>query len=639
MSNTNETSTNDTNDIEITMTNPMTTSSPTSSINASRENTFSSENEKSLRIALQESSDLTLRVRPTADLYLKTVQVKGDQITKRATIDELFSNQGIQFGRSLSFRGKPSKKTTAENDKTSDKIDGSSDKPVKVKEATKFGMLEGVFARCLLNIWGVIMFLRMGWIVAHAGAWEATSIVVVAMTITTLTTLSLSAICTNGAIQAGGAYFLISRNLGPELGGAIGILFSLANATAVALHLIGFGETLFGLYNGSGDGIPYPPPPEYYGGVVCPCVVRSGVTLCPPKDYLKSLTPLNETMVTPKQIGFITWCGLWDERVIAIISIILLIGIAMVGLEYVVKFQLGLLFLLVFSLGSYFIGTFTHVPREQYAYTGYSDTSLAANVNPQYSGTESWVSLFSVFFPASTGIMAGANISGDLKDAQKAIPKGTLMAVAVSGVTYIMMIWTLAATCTRDGGRGGLYKDNLIMLPIALDWIDSAKVSILIVGGIVASSLSSALAALVGAPRVFQAVCEDPLFPPLKPFAHGVGANNEPIRAYCLTFIIAVGFMMLGDLNTIAPFITNFFMVSYALINWACFQADMSGSPGWRPTWKFYNPSLHNRSAAACRRRGPHERKEGKVASTSGRESSGKEGKWEIKSELQKKKI
>ena len=75
MSNTNETSTNDTNDIEITMTNPMTTSSPTSSINASRENTFSSENEKSLRIALQESSDLTLRVRPTADLYLKTVQV------------------------------------------------------------------------------------------------------------------------------------------------------------------------------------------------------------------------------------------------------------------------------------------------------------------------------------------------------------------------------------------------------------------------------------------------------------------------------------------------------------------------------------------------------------------------------------
>ncbi len=592
MSNTNDT-TSGTKDVEITIQNEI-VSSPQSSISVSKENSFSTDNEKSLRIALQESSDLTLRVRPTADLYLKTVQVKDNTILKRPTMDQLFSNGGNQFGRSLSFREaaaddtdvKPSEGTsTTENGDDNNKTAGQEE-----EEATKFGMLEGVFARCLLNIWGVIMFLRMGWIVAHAGAWEATSIVVVAMTITTLTTLSLSAICTNGTIQAGGAYFLISRNLGPELGGAIGILFSLANATAVALHLIGFGETLFGLYNGSGDGIPYPPPPEYYNGVVCPCVVRSGVRLCPPKDYLKSLTPLNATLVTPKQISFITYCGLWDERVIAIISIILLIGIAMVGLKYVVKFQLGLLFLLVFSLGSYFIGTFTHPAREQYAYTGYSDTSLAANLSPKYAGSESWVSLFSVFFPASTGIMAGANISGDLKDAQKAIPKGTLMAVAVSGVTYILMIWTLAATCTREGGRGGLYSDNLIMLPIALDWIDSAKVSALIVGGIVASSLSSALAALVGAPRVFQAVCEDPLFPPLKPFAHGIGANNEPIRAYCLTFIIAVGFMMLGDLNTIAPFITNFFMVSYALINWACFQADMSGSPGWRPTWKFYNP-------------------------------------------------
>ena len=70
----------------------------------------------------------------------------------------------------------------------------------------------------------------------------------------------------------------------------------------------------------------------------------------------------------------------------------------------------------------------------------------------------------------------------------------------------------------------------------------------------------------------------------------GRGANEEPINAYCLTFVIAVGFMMIGSLNAIAPFITNFFMISYALINFAAFVADMSGSPGWRPTWTFYNP-------------------------------------------------
>ena len=124
---------------------------------------------------------------------------------------------------------------------------------------------------------------------------------------------------------------------------------------------------------------------------------------------------------------------------------------------------------------------------------------------------------------------------------------GTLGAVIVSGVTYIFMIWTLAATCTRSGGRGGLYKDNAIMMPIALDWMEDAKVAPLIVAGIIASSLSSALAALVGAPRVFQAVCKDPLFPSLAKFAEGVGPNEEPVNAYILTFIIAVSFMMIGQ--------------------------------------------------------------------------------------------
>lgn len=97
---------------------------------------------------------------------------------------------------------------------------------IKIQDGkTKFGMFEGVFARCLLNIWGVIMFLRMGWMVGQAGAWEATSIVIVAMTVTVITTLSLSAICTNGTVKSGGAYYLISRTLGPQFGGAIGILF------------------------------------------------------------------------------------------------------------------------------------------------------------------------------------------------------------------------------------------------------------------------------------------------------------------------------------------------------------------------------------------------------------------------------
>ena len=336
---------------------------------------------------------------------------------------------------------------------------------------------------------------------------------------------------------------------------------------------------------------PLPPPPEYYGGVNCGCVTANGVETCA-GDFGAapgSTCCLQHDRPKPPLRGkFPTHCGFWDERLIAILSLTLLISIALVGVEWVVKFQLFLLFLLVASLLSYFIGTFAQPIRDAYAFTGYNYTVLISNMAPDFRGGESWVTLFSVFFPASTGIMAGANISGDLKDAQKAIPVGTLAAVIVSGITYIAMVWTLASICSREGGRGGLFNDFAIMMPASMDWIEESSVAPLIVAGIVASSLSSALAALVGAPRVFQAVCKDPLFPILKPFAKGVGANNEPVNAYCLTFCIAVGFMMIGSLNAIAPFITNFFMISYALINFAAFYSEMSacqdGALPGRPT-------------------------------------------------------
>merc|ERR1719189_528717 len=93
-------------------------------------------------------------------------------------------------------------------------------------EKKKFGTFDGVLARCLLCIWGVIMYLRTGWIVGNAGIWQTIIIMLLASSVTFLTSLSLSAICTNGEVKSGGYYFLISRSLGPEFGGVIGILFA-----------------------------------------------------------------------------------------------------------------------------------------------------------------------------------------------------------------------------------------------------------------------------------------------------------------------------------------------------------------------------------------------------------------------------
>ncbi|OQR75769.1 solute carrier family 12 member 2-like, partial [Tropilaelaps mercedesae] len=108
----------------------------------------------------------------------------------------------------------------------------------------KLGWIQGVFVRVLLNIWGVILFLRLSWVVGQAGIGLTVIIVLLASTVTMLTTLSMSAICTNGEVKGGGTYYMISRSLGPEFGGSIGIIFSLANAVAIAMYVVGFSESV-----------------------------------------------------------------------------------------------------------------------------------------------------------------------------------------------------------------------------------------------------------------------------------------------------------------------------------------------------------------------------------------------------------
>ena len=124
------------------------------------------------------------------------------------------------------------------------------DEAASNKEAgtvVKFGWIKGVLVRCILNIFGVIIFMRISWVVGQAGIGLATVIVLVSSVITVITALSTSAICTNGDVKGGGAYFMISRSLGPEFGGAIGIVFAFANAAGAAMHVIGFAEALTAL--------------------------------------------------------------------------------------------------------------------------------------------------------------------------------------------------------------------------------------------------------------------------------------------------------------------------------------------------------------------------------------------------------
>ncbi|KAJ4938723.1 hypothetical protein JOQ06_003332 [Pogonophryne albipinna] len=106
----------------------------------------------------------------------------------------------------------------------------------------------------------------------------------------------------------------------------------------------------------------------------------------------------------------------------------------------------------------------------------------------------------------------------------------------------------------------------------------------LITAGIFGATLSSALACLVSAPKVFQCLCKDKLYPLIGVFGKGYGRNDEPLRGYFLTYIIAACFILIAELNTIAPIISNFYLCSYCLINFSCFHASITNSPGWRPS-------------------------------------------------------
>uniref|UniRef100_A0A8C2AYK3 Solute carrier family 12 member 10, tandem duplicate 3 n=1 Tax=Cyprinus carpio TaxID=7962 RepID=A0A8C2AYK3_CYPCA len=440
----------------------------------------------------------------------------------------------------------------------------------KVK-LVRFGWVLGVMIRAMLNIWGVIMYLRLPWITSQAGLILTYVIIFMSIIVTTITATSVSAISTNGKIYSGGTYFMISRSLGPELGAPIGLLFAFANAIACALHTVGFSETV--------------------------------------RDLLKDF---KSQMVDDVN----------DVRIIGAITVVVLLCITFAGMAWEAKAQILFFIAIMLSLINYFVGTV--IPpskdKESVGFFGYRGDIFVENLLPSYRGPNGYFfRLFAIFFPAATGILSGVNICGDLKDPTGGIPKGTLLAILWTTLSYLLISVTCAATVVRDAS--GNLNDSLALknfttqcsgLGCKLGWnFDRCEQNrtcshglannlrilttvsgwgILITIGVFAATLSSALGFLVSAPKIFQCLCKDNIYPFIGFFGKGYGKNNEPLRGYCLMFCIAMAFILIGDLNTIAPLISNFFLCSYGLINFSTFHASITKSPGWRPEYHYYSP-------------------------------------------------
>uniref|UniRef100_A0A4W4H8H2 Solute carrier family 12 member 3 n=1 Tax=Electrophorus electricus TaxID=8005 RepID=A0A4W4H8H2_ELEEL len=417
--------------------------------------------------------------------------------------------------------------------------------------------------RCMLNIWGVILYLRLPWITAQAGIGFTWIIILLSSCITGITGLSTSAIATNGKVKGGGTYFLISRSLGPELGGSIGLIFAFANAVAVAMHTVGFAETVQALMQENGS-----------------------------------------TMVNPIN----------DIRIIGVITITCLLAISLAGMEWESKAQVLFFFVIMVSFANYIVGTIIPAPEEKQAkgFFSYKADIFAANFVPDWRGPGgSFFGMFSIFFPSATGILAGANISGDLKASllsqpchrQRSHPlfsaSGSCVVRDASGFVNhtILMSGSDAARCLGTACKFGWDFSECIQNRTCIYGLSNYYQTMsmvsgfapLIAAGIFGATLSSALACLVSAPKVFQCLCKDRLYPGIGFFGKGYGKNDEPYRAYLLTYIIAVCFILIAELNTIAPIISNFFLCSYALINFSCFHASITNSPGWRPSFRYYS--------------------------------------------------
>ncbi len=375
--------------------------------------------------------------------------------------------------------------------------------------ATGFGTFGGVFTPCTLTILGVIMFLRFGNVVGNSGLIWALVILAVSKLITMLTTFSLSAVATNTRVEGGGAYFLISRSLGPEFGGAIGVVFFLAQAISVAMYVLGFTEA----FQGS---------------------VETGLSF----------------------------------KVIATLVNLVVFICVYIGAGWTIKIQYFILGTLVLSLISFFAG----------GLMSFDSSVLSENLVSGYVNKESLFTMFALFFPAVTGIMAGANMSGDLKNPSKSIPSGTLWSILVTGVIYALMAVVLAGSATRAQLTA---EDGSMIVRDVSQW------GILVTAGVFTATLSSALGSMMGAPRILQALAKDTIFPSLKMFGLGSGPASEPRRAIIVTFIIAEICIVAADLNSIAPLITMAFMITYGTINLATFYESITRNPSYRPTFRY----------------------------------------------------
>ena len=377
----------------------------------------------------------------------------------------------------------------------------------------QFGTFGGGFALTVITILGVIMYLREGWIIGSAGLLGGLLIITAGFAITLCTAFAMSTITTNIRIGAGGAYAIIAQSLGLEVGGSVGIPRYLPQALAVTMYIFGFRE------------------------------------------------------------GWLFVFPNHPALLVDIATFAVLYGIAYVSADFAIRVQYLIMALIAASLIS--IGAAAATGSMQY---GLGEIQLWGDFvgtpdNP--SEPQSFWIVLAVFFPATTGIMAGANMSDDLEDPKRSIPVGTLAAIGVSFVIYVLLaIWIDCSATPQE-----MTSNYTIM-------IDKAYWPPAVLAGLLGATFSSALASSVGGGRILQAMGAHRVVPGAD-WLERLSSNDEPRHAMMVTGALIFGSLLVRDLNAIAPLITMFFLVTYAMICAAVLIEQSLDLVSFRPRLRF----------------------------------------------------
>ena len=391
-----------------------------------------------------------------------------------------------------------------------------------LKQKANFGTAP-VFMTAISTILGAILYLRFGYAVAHTGFIGAIAIIIIGHLVTIPTALAVAEIATNRKVQGGGAYYIISRSFGLNIGAAIGIALFLSQAISVAFYVIAFAEAFIPFSEFLIESYPF-------------------------------LTEYSSVLLDKQLIGII---------MMIFLSILMLTKGANIGMN-LLYYVVAILFA---SLFMFFMGK----PIEGHNLV---DVDFFSSI----SNPDSFFYFFTIIFPAFTGIAAGLGLSGDLKDPKTSIPKGTLLATAVGIIIYIAVALKLVLSASLED----LASDQLIMSRIAI-W--GPIIPIGLGCAAISSALGSVMVAprtlqALGVDKIFPTLTLNTWLSKNKK------GTIEPINASLVSCLIAFFFVIIGDINLVAEVIAMFFMVTYGAICLISLLEHFSADPSYRPTFK-----------------------------------------------------